>query len=98
MSHGRIKSIAPEQVEAIQLNTTTKEDIIKELGEPQQKIYKPYGVEIYIYEHGLKKSIGIPFLITLGRSGGGGQKLMITFRDGIVVDYKYTIDQRNLLD
>lgn len=97
VSHGRYHSITRDQLEVIQINISSKDDIIKEFGEPQKIVYKRDGVEVYIYQHGNDKAIGIPFVIYIARAGGAGQILSITFKDDIVVDYEYVVDQRRIL-
>ncbi|MBI2871476.1 MAG: hypothetical protein HYY14_07220 [Candidatus Omnitrophica bacterium] len=95
-SHGRLAEIHPHEVQRIVIGTSTKDDIVNLIGRPQQVIYKPSGTEVFVYRHGVEKVFGIPFLITWSRSGGSGQTLTVTFRDGVVVDYEYVTDERGL--
>jgi hypothetical protein len=86
-SHGKLISIERESIDRIDIGKSTTADIIKEFGEPRQKTYKPGGVEVYIYQHALERGVAIPFLITIGGSGGSGQRLQIFFKGGVVVDW-----------
>lgn len=98
ISHGKLRSIERESIDRIEIGRTTTADVVREFGEPQQKTYKPGGVEVYIYQHGLERGVAIPFLITFGRSGGSGQRLQVFFKDDVVIDWDYTIDQRNIIE
>ena len=97
VSHGRMAKIPSSQVNSIQVGVTTKEEILKKFGEPQKILTKPNGVEVFVYMGGVEQQIGIPFIISLGRTSGSGQTLTITFRDRVVVDYEFSIDQRGML-
>lgn len=98
ISHGRLNKITPGQVSTVKVGETTKEDVIKALGEPQSVIYKPNNMEVFVYVHGVERSIGIPFFITWGRAGGTGQVLSISFdRYGVVADYEYKTDEREMI-
>ena len=99
VSHGRMARIEHSQVDTIQIGSSTKEDIIKLLGKPQQIMHKPDGTEAFIYIHGIERSIGIPWLISWGRGGGTGQTLSVVFDQyGTVIDYEYTTDERGLIE
>jgi len=94
ISHGRVKRITMSKVENIEIGVSTKEDIIKEFGRPQQTMYKPDGTEAYIYTHGVEKSVIIPFLISVGRAGGTSQTLKVIFQADTVIDYEFIVDER----
>ena len=97
MFHGRSESISQSIVDTIRIGSTTKEQIVQMFGQPQQIAYRSGGEENYIYQHGVESSIGLPFLISIGRSGSGGQTLTISFEGGVVVDYTFTVDQRKMV-
>jgi len=86
-----------EQVEAIQVNITTKDEIIEIFGVPQQLTLTSTGAEIFTYIHATNRSIGVPFLVSVGRAGTSGERLSISFMDEVVVDYTLTIDQLNIM-
>lgn len=94
ISHGRWSHIPESEVDTIHIGTTTKADILQQLGQPQAMMSKPNGIEVFVYSHGLERAIALPFIISLGRVGGSGETLSISFQQGVVVDYEYKIDQR----
>lgn len=97
-SRGRMAKIERTQVDSIVVGESTKDDIVKLLGKPQQVRFKPNGTEIFVYMHGIEQSIGIPFIISLSRGGGSGQTLNVIFDQfGTVVDYDYTVDERDII-
>ena len=96
VSHGSFHDIKKDQVDFIQVGTTTEEDVLKHFGNPEQVIKKPNNVSVYIYSHGIERSIAIPFLISVGRAAGSGQRLSIYFKDGLVTDYEYMTDNRGI--
>ena len=99
VSHGRLAKITHNHVDAIQVGVSTKEDIIKLLGKPQKVMHKSNKMEVFIYIHGIERSIGIPFLISWGRAGGTGQTLRISFDQyGVVMDYDYVTDDRGMIE
>ncbi|MBC8413692.1 MAG: hypothetical protein ISR96_00540 [Nitrospira sp.] len=98
LSHGRMRAIPEEKVQAIRVHENTKSDIVAMFGDPQRKVLKPGGLELYYYEHGFERGIGTPFFINVGRTSGEGQKLLISFQDDLVIDYEFTIDDRKMLD
>ena len=98
-SSGRMSKIKRDQVDALRVGVSTKEDVIAMLGKPQKIVYKPNKVEVFVYVHGIERRIGIPFFISWSRGGGTGQKLNIVFDQyGTVIDYEYTTDERGLIE
>jgi outer membrane protein assembly factor BamE (lipoprotein component of BamABCDE complex) len=99
ISHGRMGRIETGVVDALQIGITKREDVVKLLGKPQQVKYKPNKTEIFIYSHGVERSLGIPLIISWIRSSGTGQTLVITFDQyGVVTDYEYTTDEREMIE
>lgn len=98
VSHGRLAKITHDQVDSIEVGVSTKEDIVKLLGKPQQIVYKPDNIEIYSYRHGVERSIGIPFIVSWGRAGGTGQTLTVSFQFDKVVDYEFVTDDRGMIE
>ncbi len=95
-SHGRMARIKPSQVDTIQVNVTTKEEILEKFGNPQKITSKPNGIDSFIYAGGVERHFGIPFMISFGRAGGSGQTLSIIFKDDIVIDYEFAVEQREM--
>lgn len=99
ISHGRMSKIKANQVDSIQIGTTTKDDIIKLFGKPQQIIYKPGNVEIFVYIHGVEQSFIVPFLLmSVGRTSGKGQTFTVTLQEDAVIDYEYRTDERGMVE
>ncbi len=96
ISHGRFEAISEEQVDALKIGVSTKEEVIALLGKPQQIMRKPNEVEVLVYSHGFERNIAIPFLLSIGRAAGSGQNLKVIFKKGIVVDYEYITDDRQI--
>lgn len=98
-SHGRMATIKRSQVDTIEIGVSTKKDIMELFGKPQQTIRKPNNIEVFVYIHGVEKTIGIPFLISWSRGSGTGQTLNIIFDQyGKVVDYEYITDERGMIE
>lgn len=99
ISHGRMSKISLQQVKQIKIGESTKEDVIRILGKPQSIVYKPNDVEVYVYVHGIEQSVALSLLlISIGRGGGTGQTLSVTFdAEGVVMDYEYTRDSRGII-
>jgi len=95
--HGKMTRVKQSQIEQIQIGTTTREEIIKLLGKPQQFMYKPDGSEALVYMIGVERSFAIPFLLTIGRAGGSSQIFKVILKDGVVVDYELTTDDRGII-
>lgn len=98
VSHGRIAKITYRHVDSIKVGVSTKEDIIELLGKPQKIVYKPNDIEVFVYSHGVERSIAIPFILSWGRVGGTGQTLTVTFQSGRVTDYEFITDERGIVE
>ena len=98
VSHGRKDKIGLQDLDAIEIGITKKDDIIEMYGEPQKIIYRQNNIDSFIYIHGTERRVFIPFPISLGRSGGTGENLIINFQNNKVVNYELIVDQRYLVD
>lgn len=100
MSHGRWSNIERTDVNKLRIGVTTEADVLASFGEPQRIVQRTDGLKILGYSHGLDRGLGlsIPFLLSIGRTGGTGQTLNISFRGGVVSDYEYSVDQRNVIE
>jgi len=98
VSHGRMAKIKHSQVDAIEVDVSTKEDIVKMLGKPQKIVHKPNNIEVFIYVHGVERSLAIPFILSWGRASGTGQTLAVSFQYDKVIDYEFTTDERGMVE
>lgn len=98
ISHGRSEKINLQDLDAIEIGITTKDNIKEMFEEPQKIIYRHNNIESFIYIHGVERSVYIPFALSLGRSGGTGENLIINFENNIVTSYEFVVDQRYLMN
>ncbi len=93
---GRRAKITRQQVAALKVGASTRQDVLDRFGEPQQVTFKPEDVEVLVYAHGVQRGLVTPFFLQLGRAGGRGETLSITLKAGRLVDYAYSVDRKRI--
>jgi len=85
------KEIDPQLISKIELNKTTKADILQQFGNPHSISTTAAGQEVYkfVFMQTQSKMTPIPFFTKMSVDTRY-QELNVTFKDDIVVDYSST--------
>ncbi|HAG50799.1 MAG: hypothetical protein A2X87_00940 [Deltaproteobacteria bacterium GWC2_42_51] len=88
-----------EDLSKFQIGKTTKEEVEKNLGEPEDILNKPYEkITIYVYKSTVNTFVGLPIPgFTIGRAKQTGFLLHIIFKDGVYTGYDFTQMKQRLL-
>lgn len=77
---------------------TTPAEVEAALGKPENVVFKSAGrVTVYVYQSLRTVNLGLPFMVSVGRSAQKGATLNIVFKEGVFREYELVEMKQKIL-